>query len=61
MGFKHCSCPDLCFGRARCGAAFHQQSRTFGTGEWTVYPGSYNSQRHSPLKQITPANAHLLQ
>jgi alcohol dehydrogenase (cytochrome c) len=30
-------------------------------GEWTVYPGSYNSQRHSPLKQVTPANAHRLQ
>jgi len=30
-------------------------------GEWTVYPGSYNSQRHSPLKQVTPANAHQLQ
>ena len=30
-------------------------------GEWTIYPGSYNSQRHSPLKQVTPANVHLLQ
>ena len=30
-------------------------------GEWTVYPGNYNSQRHSPLKQVTPANAHRLQ
>ena len=30
-------------------------------GDWTVYPGSYNSQRHSPLKQVTPANAHQLQ
>src|SRR3954471_7587633 len=30
-------------------------------GEWTVYPGSYNSQRHSPLKQVTLANAHQLQ
>src|ERR1700679_1198002 len=30
-------------------------------GEWTVYPGAYNSQRHSPLKQVTPANAHQLQ
>ena len=24
-------------------------------GDWTVYPGAYNSQRHSPLKQVTPA------
>jgi alcohol dehydrogenase (cytochrome c) len=31
------------------------------SGEWTVYPGSYNSQRHSPLTQVTPANAHQLQ
>ena len=30
-------------------------------GEWTVYPGAYNSQRHSPLKQVTPANASRLQ
>ena len=30
-------------------------------GEWTIYPGSYNSQRHSPLKQVTPANVHQLQ
>ena len=30
-------------------------------GEWTIYPGSYNSQRYSPLKQVNTANAHLLQ
>ena len=30
-------------------------------GEWTIYPGSYNSQRHSPLRQVTPANVHQLQ
>ena len=30
-------------------------------GEWTVYPGSYNSQRHSPLNQVTTANAGKLQ
>src|ERR1041384_7129146 len=24
---------------------------------WTTYSGDYNGQRHSPLKQITPANA----
>src|ERR1700742_2332762 len=30
-------------------------------GEWTVYPGSYNSQRHSPLSQVNTGNAHQLQ
>ncbi|HEX3754735.1 MAG TPA: PQQ-binding-like beta-propeller repeat protein [Rhizomicrobium sp.] len=28
---------------------------------WLMYSGSYNSQNHSLLKQITPQNAHLLQ
>jgi alcohol dehydrogenase (cytochrome c) len=32
-----------------------------GPGEWTVYGGTYNSQRHSPLTQVTPANADKLQ
>jgi len=30
-------------------------------GEWAVYPGSYNSQRFSSLKQVTPANAARLE
>ncbi|HEU0096015.1 MAG TPA: PQQ-binding-like beta-propeller repeat protein, partial [Rhizomicrobium sp.] len=30
-------------------------------GEWSVYGGSYNSQRHSPLSQVTPTNAGKLQ
>src|ERR1700712_2068570 len=30
-------------------------------GEWSVYGGTYNSQRHSPLSQVTPANAAKLQ
>jgi glucose dehydrogenase len=30
-------------------------------GEWTIYGGTYNSQRYSPLTQVTPQNAHLLQ
>jgi alcohol dehydrogenase (cytochrome c) len=30
-------------------------------GEWSVYGGTYNSQRHSPLSQVTPANASRLQ
>lgn len=31
------------------------------SGDWTIYPGSYNSQRYSPLKQVNLANVHLLQ
>src|SRR5580765_5099968 len=27
---------------------------------WLTYSGDYSGQRHSPLKQITPENAHLL-
>jgi alcohol dehydrogenase (cytochrome c) len=27
---------------------------------WLMYSGEYNGQRHSPLKQITPQNAHRL-
>lgn len=30
-------------------------------GEWVVYSGSYNSQRHSPLKQVNTTNASRLQ
>ena len=30
------------------------------TSRWLMYSGSYTSQRHSPLTQITPENAHLL-
>src|SRR5450432_141611 len=30
-------------------------------GEWSVYPGAYNSQRHSLLKQVTQANVGRLQ
>lgn len=30
-------------------------------GEWTVYAGSYNSQRYSPLNQVNTKNAHRLQ
>src|SRR6478752_4250067 len=28
--------------------------------QWLTYSGDYNGQRHSPLKQITPANVHQL-
>src|SRR5438552_18325365 len=27
---------------------------------WLMYSGDYTGQRHSPLKQITPENVHLL-
>ena len=27
---------------------------------WPTYSGDYTGQRHSPLKQITPANVHRL-
>ena len=30
-------------------------------GEWPVYAGTYNSRRYSPLREVTIANAHLLQ
>jgi alcohol dehydrogenase (cytochrome c) len=30
------------------------------TSRWLMYSGSYSSQRHSPLTQITPENVHLL-
>jgi alcohol dehydrogenase (cytochrome c) len=30
-------------------------------GEWPVYGGTYDSRRYSPLREVTTANAHLLQ
>src|SRR4051794_33686781 len=29
-------------------------------GRWLTFSGDYSGQRHSPLKQITPENAHTL-
>ena len=29
--------------------------------DWPIYGGSYNNQRYSSLKDVTPANAHALQ
>jgi alcohol dehydrogenase (cytochrome c) len=47
-----------------CAAQAHPSINDPGpstAGEWPIYPGSYNSQRHSMLKQVTSANAHQLQ
>jgi alcohol dehydrogenase (cytochrome c) len=46
-----------------CGTAAAQinEPGPSAPGDWTVYPGSYNSQRYSPLKQVTVANAATLQ
>src|SRR5215471_904171 len=48
---------------ALCGpAASAQDSYPAQPGkDWPIYGGSYNNQRYSSLKEITPANAHTLQ
>ena len=33
---------------------------TANPADWPTYAGDYSGQRHSALKQITPANAHML-
>src|SRR5258708_19374309 len=62
MGLKHALLSGLMLLSASAGAQPSiNNPGPSAPGEWTVYPGSYNSQRHSPLKQVTLANAHQLQ
>jgi alcohol dehydrogenase (cytochrome c) len=40
--------------------AAHAGAQSGADGSWTMYSGSYSSQRHSPLTEITPANVSRL-
>jgi alcohol dehydrogenase (cytochrome c) len=51
-----------CFGIATIGTALAEDNLPALPGkDWPLYGGSYNSQRFSTLKEVTPANAHNLQ